>query len=84
VIEDLDPKVDASDKHDHIYDNFPKGKLCKNDGCPEKKQEESAAPTSSATLSEGTSSQEKTVGRQFIRNESLTGDVKEISSDVNV
>ena len=55
VIEDLEPQAKVEEKHDRIYDNFPKGKLCK-DNCPEKKEESVAAPDYSSTLSEGTSS----------------------------
>ena len=79
VIDDLEPHVKVETPHDHIYDNFPKGKLCKDNCAPSNNLADAPpAPTASATLSEGTNSQEPTVGRQFIRNESLTGDIKEI------
>ena len=32
VIDDLEPLEKACVHHDHIYDNFPKGKLCPG-GC---------------------------------------------------
>lgn len=34
VIPCPEPAVEMPNPHDHIYDNFPKGKLCK-DGCPD-------------------------------------------------
>lgn len=56
VMEEDEPRVIMPEQHDHIYDNFPKGKLCK-DNCPEKKPESVAAPDPYASqLTEGTSS----------------------------
>ena len=72
-----EPVETIPNPHEHIYDNFPKGKLCK-DGCPDQTAEAPSAPSYSSQLADGTSSQESTKGRSFLRNESLTGDPQDI------